>query len=133
MSRTILMLEDDEDDRYLSQAIFDENHSNVVLEIVSKRADLDAYLRKAISGSVAIPALILLDYHMDAVDILKSLKSDSRLKHVPVVVLSGAVHPDVIKESYALGASSFIQKPSDKVEEKISNFIKYWFEVAELA
>jgi CheY-like chemotaxis protein len=133
MSRTILMLEDDEDDRYLSQAIFDENHSNVVLEIVSKRADLDAYLRKSASGSVQIPALVLLDYHMDAVDILKSLKSDARFKHIPVVVLSGAVHPDVIKECYALGASSFIQKPSDKVEEKISKFIRYWFEVAELA
>ena len=127
------MLEDDEDDRYLSQAIFDENHSNVVLQIVSKRTDLDDYLRKSASGKAAIPALVLLDYHMEAIDILKFLKSDPRFKHIPVVVLSGAIHPDVVKECYALGASSFIQKPSANVEEKISNFMKYLFEVAELA
>jgi CheY-like chemotaxis protein len=132
MSHTILMLEDDDDDRYLSKAIFDENHSNVALEIVSKQTDLEDYLQNAASRRSPLPALILLDYHMGALDILRSLKSDLRFKHIPVVILSGAVHPDAIKECYALGASSFIQKPSTNAEDKVSKFIKYWFEVAEL-
>jgi CheY-like chemotaxis protein len=129
------MLEHDEDDRYITQAIFKENHPNISLEFVHHSHDLTKYLETCNAKGTLLPLLILLDYHaspLSAVEILKKLKSDERFNHIPVIVLSGTVHPDVIKDCYVHGASSFIQKPSANVETKISTFMRYWFEVVEL-
>lgn len=135
MNRTIIMLEDDEDDRYISQAVFGENHADVTLRFVNTSHELLNLLQTFTDTNTPLPALILLDYHaspLNAIEILKNIKSKSAYKHIPVVVLSGSVHSDIIKDCYAHGASSFIQKPSANVENKISAFIKYWFGVVEL-
>lgn len=135
MNRTIIMLEDDEDDRYISQAVFGENHADVTLKFVSTSHELMSLLQTYVISKSLLPAMILLDYHaspLNAVEILKELKSEPAYKHIPIVVLSGSVHPDIIRDCYAHGASSFIQKPSANVENKISAFIRYWFGVVEL-
>lgn len=133
MNRTILMLEHDDDDRYITQAIFDENQYRVSLNFVSDR---DAFWEQLKSSSV-LPSLILLNYHagpLTAVGILDELKSNPRFQYIPVVVLSGSVKQDMVKECYHAGASSFIQKPSSNkiATDKITNFIRYWFETVEL-
>lgn len=133
MNRTILMLEHDDDDRYITQAIFDENQYRVSLNFVSDR---DAFWEQLKSSSV-LPSLILLNYHagpVTAVGILDELKSNPRFQYIPVVVLSGSVKQDMVKECYHAGASSFIQKPSSNkiATDKITNFIRYWFETVEL-
>jgi CheY-like chemotaxis protein len=135
MNRTILMLEHDEDDRYITRKIFEENHPDISLAFVHNSFDLTKHLETCIVKETMLPLLILLDYHaspLSAVEILKKLKSDKRFNHIPVIVLSGTVHSDIIKDCYVHGASSFIQKPSASVETKISTFIRYWFEVVEL-
>jgi CheY-like chemotaxis protein len=137
MNRTILMLEHDEDDRYITQAVFDENQYHVNLHFVASRDDFWSYLKSVPTPTTSVPSLILLNYHTGAgtaVELLTELKRDNRLQHIPVVVLSGSVKPDIVKECYQAGASSFIQKPSSSqsTSEKISNFIRYWFETVEL-
>jgi CheY-like chemotaxis protein len=138
MNRTILMLEHDEDDRYITQASFDEARVDVSLKFVTNSQDLFNYLHACKTKKSVFPALILLNYHaypLSASEILKNLKSDPELSRIPVVVLSGSVREDIVQECYASGASSFIQKPwsSDETSLKISNFIRYWFETVELA
>jgi CheY-like chemotaxis protein len=133
MNHTILMLEHDDDDRYITQAIFDENQYRVSLNFVMDRDAFWEYLR----SSSVLPSLILLNYHagpVTAVGILNELKSNPRFQYIPVVVLSGSVKQDMVKECYHAGASSFIQKPSSNktATEKITNFIRYWFETVEL-
>jgi CheY-like chemotaxis protein len=133
MNRTILMLEHDEDDRYITQAIFDENQYRVSLNFVTDRDAFWEYLK----SSSVLPSLILLNYHagaLTAVGILNELKSNPRFQYIPVVVLSGSVKQDMVKECYHAGASSFIQKPSSNktATDKITNFIRYWFETVEL-
>jgi CheY-like chemotaxis protein len=138
MNRTILMLEYDEDDRYITQAVFDEGGVDVTLEFVTNSQELFSHLHACKTKEPVFPSLILLNYHaypLSASEILKTLKSDPALSHIPVIVLSGSVRQDIVQECYALGASSFIQKPwsSDDTRAKISNFIRYWFETVELA
>lgn len=137
MNRTILMLEDDEDDRYITQTIMDDNAYNVCIKFVSNSHDLFDNLRSWHADSTPFPSLIILDYHtfpMNASQILKELKSDAALMHIPVVVLSGTGNGEIIRQCYREGASSFIRKPSTSLgtNMKISTFIKYWFETVEL-
>lgn len=137
MRPTILMFEHDEDDRYITQTFFDENKFRVNLQFVTNREDFQRSLKDLTSKSEG-PSLILLNYHtgpVTAVELLQEIKSDSRFKHIPVVVLSGTVRPEIIKDCYHAGASSFIQKPSTAkgIHDKISSFVRYWFETVELA
>lgn len=136
MNRTILMLEDDEDDRYITQTVFDENHADVTVQFTNSSQQLMKYLQESHGKKSGVPSLILLSYHAIAsntVETLKELKANEAYRHIPVVILSGSIHAAIVKECYFHGASSFIQKPSSNVEIKISNFIKYWFETVALA
>jgi CheY-like chemotaxis protein len=133
MKRTILMLEHDEDDRYVTQAYFDEQQFDVTIIFVSNSQEFFDHLSRA----GLLPSLILLNYHtypQSAADILRELKSNPKVAHIPVVVLSGSVRTDIIRQCYADGASSFIQKPSgsEETSAKIGNFIRYWFKTVEL-
>lgn len=131
------MLEHDDDDRYITQAVFDENHYPVQIQFVDNSNDLFAFLISCDKKLASFPALILLNHYaapLNAVDILRDLKSDLRFSHIPVVVLSGTVNPDIVQRCYAMGASSVIRKPSSGagVNEKISMFVRYWFDTVEL-
>lgn len=74
------------------------------------------------------PDAILLDMKlpvMDGMDVLKHLKMDPQLRHVPVEIISGY---DVRKEAIELGAFDFVKKPADAESlqnafNKIENFI----------
>lgn len=131
----ILMLEHDEDDRYVTQAFLDENQHNIQIDYVRNSDDFFSYLSQR--ASQELPSLILLNQHaapMNALQILKQLKSSEDYSHIPVVVLSGSKSRQMVRECYALGANSFIQKPdsSHATDHKISSFIQYWFETVEL-
>jgi CheY-like chemotaxis protein len=133
MPRTILMLEHDEDDRYITQAVFDEHQYNVTLQFVTDKDEFFAELKK----SSTKPSMILLNYHAgptNAVDIITELRSTRSYRAIPVVVLSGSVSREVIDGCYAAGASSFIQKPSKSqdTDAKIGAFFQYWFRTVEL-
>lgn len=129
------MLEHDEDDRYITQAVLDEINSKITIEFVTNANDLFAYLEKC--NDKTLPSLILLNFHaspIHAPEITKKIRGDVRFKHLPVVIVSGSVNQNVLKESYDAGASSFIVKPStdSQTTSKISTFIRYWFETVEL-
>jgi two-component system, response regulator len=137
MKRSILMLEHDDDDRYITQAVFDENNYSVKLHFVDNSNDLFAFLISCEQQQIAYPALILLNHYaapLNAIDILKDLKASSKYAHIPVVVLSGTINHEVVHNCYAVGANSFIKKPasSGEINKKISSFIRYWFETVEL-
>jgi len=137
MARNILMLEHDEDDRYITQAIFDEHRYPIKLKFVNDSDELFSYLRNCEEKKEHFPSLILLNYHTapsNSVEIIHTLKQRKQFSHIPVVVLSGSVAPEIVQECYAVGACSFIQKPamSEETDAKISNFFNYWFETVEL-
>jgi CheY-like chemotaxis protein len=137
MANTILMLEHDDDDRYITQTVFDENNYAVKVKFVNNSQEFFDFLKDCDAGKNEYPSLILLNYYagpLNAVQILRLLKEDDRYSSIPSVVLSGYRNDSIVKESYRYGASSFIEKPATAVRtnEKLDSFIEYWFRTVEL-
>ena len=138
MKKTILMLEHDDDDRYITQEVFKENNYDVKLEFFSNSFDLLNHLHTTKPGGQGFPSLILMSFvtfPMSAIDLLKEVKSNPEFAHIPMVVLGGHLSDEVITRCYAAGASTVIQKPDSVAgtNRKIDSFIRYWFETATLA
>ena len=82
-------------------------------------------------GSVRLPRLILLDLNlprMNGLEVLQRVKSDSRTRHVPVVVLTSSQEERDVIESYELGVNSYIIKPVDfdKFMDAVGGLGFYW-------
>ena len=126
------MLEHDEDDRYITQAVLDDLKADVSIEFISNSLDL---FKRLESGDAV--DLLLVTYRatpQNAAEILKRLRVHPDLKKLPVVVLSGVAKASIVEECYLAGASSFITKPSTDRETtaKIKCFLEYWFKTVEL-
>ncbi len=84
-----------------------------------------------------LPILILLDLKMPNVcgkTVLKKLKSDEKLKSIPVVILTSSDLESDLEECYRLGANSYIVKPISFGEfvEKVKSIPLYWLLVNSL-
>jgi CheY-like chemotaxis protein len=141
MPITILMADDDPDDRRLTQEAFEEGRLINDVRFVENGEQLLDYLRK--QGAYAAPAdaprpgLILLDLNMPRKDgrtVLKELKTDPELRQIPVVVLTTSKADEDIYKSYDLGVNSYIVKPVtfEALVDILQTLEKYWFEIVEL-
>ncbi|MFW6333876.1 MAG: response regulator, partial [Desulfosalsimonas sp.] len=70
----------------------------------------------------------------DGFDVLKEMKSNPDLAHIPVVMLTTSERDEDVIRSYEHGACSFIRKPVsfDKLREAMHNFTLYWTLVARI-
>lgn len=138
---TILVAEDDADDRLLLKDAFSESSLANELRFVEDGEELLAYLRRegeyADPGDAPIAGLILLDLNMPKMDgreALTIIKNDAVLRSIPVVVLTTSAEEDDVFYAYRLGVSSYISKPV--TFEGLVNVVKvlnaYWLEVVEL-
>jgi CheY-like chemotaxis protein len=139
---TILICDDDEDDRMLTQQALEDAHISNNLRFVEDGEQLLDYLyqRGAYSGETGKaprPGLILLDLNMPKMDgreALKVIKEDKTLHDIPVVVLSTSGFDQDIVRSYQLGVNSFITKPVtfSGLVEAMNVLGRYWLEIVEL-
>jgi CheY-like chemotaxis protein len=138
---TILMAEDDPDDRMLTQEAWEENRLANCLHFVEDGEQLIDYLHRR--GSYAdlsnepLPGLILLDLNMpkkDGREALKDIKADPKLRRIPVVILTTSKAEEDILRTYNFGANSFITKPVtfEGLVEVVRTLAQYWFEIVEL-
>ena len=82
-------------------------------------------------ASAPRPAFILLDYHlpdMSGDEVLEAIKSEERLKAIPVIAFSGATDPRNVQSMYQEGASSFVPKPHDAEALRLTTekMMAYW-------
>lgn len=135
---TILMADDDPDDRLLTRDALEESHLLNDFETVEDGEELMEYLhRKGKYADKPRPGLILLDLNMprkDGREALREIKSDPVLRRIPVVVMTTSKAEEDILRSYDLGVNSFIVKPVtfDTLVEMLQTIGKYWFEIVEL-
>lgn len=138
---TILLADDDPDDRMLAKDAFDESRLSNTFEMVEDGEELMDYLhhRGKYAGAEArpLPGLILLDLNMpkkDGREALKEIKSCPELKRIPVVVLTTSKAEEDILRTYDLGVNSFVVKPVtfEALVDVLKTFGKYWFEIVEL-
>jgi CheY-like chemotaxis protein len=141
MPITILMADDDADDRQLTREALEDARLINDIRFVENGEELLDYLRH--QGKYAPPAeaprpgLILLDLNMPRKDgrvVLKELKQDPDLRTIPVVVLTTSKSDEDIYRSYDLGVNSYIVKPVtfEALVDILQTLEKYWFEIVEL-
>jgi len=141
MPITILMADDDADDRQLTREALEEGRLINEIRFVENGEELLEYLRK--QGKFAPPAeaprpgLILLDLNMPRKDgraVWKEIKSDPAFRTIPVVVLTTSKADEDVYKSYDLGVNSYIVKPVtfEALVDILQTLEKYWFEIVEL-
>jgi CheY-like chemotaxis protein len=138
---TILMADDDPDDRFLVQEAFVESRLSNPLAFVKDGQELLDYLccrdQYSQPGLAPRPGLILLDLNMprkDGREALEEIKADPELRRIPVVVLTTSEAEEDILCTYDLGVAGFITKPVsfNGLVEVIQSVTRYWFEIVEL-
>jgi CheY-like chemotaxis protein len=136
-NRRILLVEDDPDDAEL--IVTGLRRSNLVNDIDVARDGVEAldylYRRGAFAGrTTPDPLLVLLDLKMPRLDgreVLQQIKSDPRLRSLPVVVLTSSANERDVASGYALGANAYVVKPvhfGDLVEA-VSQIGLFWIVV----
>ena len=139
---TILMADDDEDDRLLTANALERSRLINQMKFVTDGDDLMQYLRnEGVYADGGVPAprpgLILLDLNMpkkDGREALAEIKGDPALRRIPVVVLTTSSAEEDIVRSYDLGVNSFISKPVtfEGFAAVMQTLACYWFELVEL-
>jgi CheY-like chemotaxis protein len=140
-SNIILIADDDADDRLLIKEAFEESEWKNPLHFVQDGVELLDYLYRqnkfAVLAGEPLPDLILLDLNMprkNGIEVLEEIKSDERLKTIPIIVFTTSKAEEDILRSYNLGVNSFITKPVsfDLLVELTKSLAKYWFEIVKL-
>jgi len=138
---TILMADDDADDREFTRSAMQESRLANDLRCVEDGEELLDYLyrrgRYADPKDSPRPGLILLDLNMPRLDgreALREIKADPKLRHIPVVVLTTSKTEEDILRSYNLGANCFITKPVtfEGLVDVVKVLDKHWFQLVEL-
>lgn len=138
---TILMADDDPDDRELTREAFQENHLANDLRFVEDGEELMDYLNRrgkyAPPAAAPRPGIILLDLNMprkDGREALEELRRDPRLRGIRVVIMTTSKAEEDVVRSYDLSAASYITKPVtfDRLVEVVRALGKYWLEIVEL-
>jgi CheY-like chemotaxis protein len=138
---TILMVDDDPDDRLLFKEACSEVRLRNSLEFLENGEQLVDCLKR--QGDYAdlegepYPGIILLDLNMplkDGREALEEIKADPKLRHIPIIVLTTSKDEDDILSSYGLGASSYIVKPIslDRLMRVVNSIGEYWVEIVEV-
>lgn len=138
---TILMADDDPDDRQMTKEAFDNSHLRNDLRFVEDGVELLDYLNRrgrfSDPDASPRPGLILLDLNMprkDGREALQEIKADPRLKNIRVVILTTSNAETDIIRTYDLSATSYITKPVTfaALLDVVQTLGKYWLEIVEL-
>ncbi len=125
----VVIVDDDPDDiDFLISALTQIIPAERIVTIMNSKSFIQ-YLEKLNISSH--PDLIIMDKNMPDItgkQLIELLKSIPHLKYIPVVVVSGTVHPWEMKDLYEAGASSIMKKPSTFTEwvDLVNSIARIW-------
>lgn len=132
----VLLVEDNPTDAELCIHVLQEHRLGNPVAWVKDGAEALDYLhrRGAYAGAGAgwsPPRIVLLDLRLpkvDGIEVLRAMKSDERLRTLPVVVVTSSREDRDLVESYQLGVNSYVQKPVkfDEFARSVANLGFYW-------
>lgn len=140
-SITILVADDDTDDRLMIAEALRESRLANDIRFVENGEELMQYLERKgeyqNEETSPRPGIILLDLNMpkkDGREALREIKADPKLRGIPVVVLTTSKTEEDIYRTYDLGVNSFITKPVtfDALVSITRSLGHYWFEIVAL-
>lgn len=115
--KRILLVEDNANDAELTLTALAENHFANEVDLVRDGAEALDYLfrrDKYVSRGNNNPALVLLDLKLpkvDGLEVLEQIKTDVKLRTVPVVMLTSSHEEQDLIKSYDLGVNAYVVKP----------------------
>lgn len=140
-SITILMADDDSDDRMLTERALKKNNIVNDFRWVEDGEQLLDYLNRRGDYSdpekSPRPGIILLDLNMprkDGREALSEIKKNESLRRIPVVVLTTSKEEEDILRSYDLGVNSYITKPVtfQGLVDAMNTIGRYWLDIVKL-
>jgi CheY-like chemotaxis protein len=132
--KRILLAEDNPKDVELALEALEENKLANDVVVVRNGAEALDYLYRRGEFSTrpeGNPAVVLLDLKMpkvDGLEVLRQIKTDERLKVVPIVMLTSSREEQDLVKSYELGANAYVVKPIDfqQVIEAVKQLGLFW-------
>jgi CheY-like chemotaxis protein len=113
----VLLVEDDPGDELLTrEALADQRVPHRLHVVRDGQAAIDFLYRFGEHEDAPRPDLIILDLNLPKFsghEVLKQIKADARLTHIPVVVLSTSQAQEDVMGSYRNHANAYIAKPTD--------------------
>jgi two-component system, cell cycle response regulator DivK len=108
MSRTILLIEDNEQNRYLLTFLL-EQHGYTVVPASDGPRGIEI-------ARTLVPLLILLDVQLPTMDghaVARALRRNQALQHTPIIAVTSYAMPGDREKALAAGCTGYIEKPID--------------------
>lgn len=132
----VLVVDDNEGDQILAREAFADAAENCVVDAVSRG---DEALERMLPedgpsedpGAPELPDLLILDINLPGTsgrDVLKKIRANPRLCHIPIVVMSGSRAAQDLVAAYGGFANSYVVKPFDldELTEVAKSIVHYW-------
>jgi CheY-like chemotaxis protein len=134
-SRTILLVDDNEDDVFIMQSVFQKLQIPNPIQTLTDGDDAIAYLngegRYSDRTRYPLPAVVLLDLNMprrNGFEVLAWIRAQPALKNLTVYILSASTRQVDVEQALALGANWYLIKPSQL--EALIDLMAAWHCVA---
>ncbi|UBF30492.1 response regulator (plasmid) [Kovacikia minuta CCNUW1] len=134
----ILLVEDNPGDIRLTQEVLKEGKIHNHLNVVEDGEKAIAFLHQIEPYShVPLPDLVLLDLNLprrNGLEVLKMIKSNESLRHIPVIIFTTSQAEDDIASAYKLYANCYIIKPIDleQFTRSIKSIEDFWLTIVKL-
>jgi CheY-like chemotaxis protein len=133
--KTLLLVEDSEDDIFLIKRSFTRADIHFDLQVVQDGDEAVEYLSGegdfADRTKYPLPTLVLLDVKLpcrSGLEVLSWIRSQPQLKGLPVVMLTSSAEPEDIDRAYRNGANSYLVKPInyEQLDKMLPLLMEYW-------
>lgn len=133
--KVVLVLEDDENDRFfLERAFKDNNFDGQLIFLENGQAGIDYVSGAGPYGDRKehpLPDIVIADLKMPRVggiEFLRWMKERADFKSIPVIMLSASGQERDVKDAYCHGANAYLMKPSQPSErrELVRHLLDFW-------
>lgn len=134
----ILLVEDNPGDIELTlEAFSDGRIRNCIHTVMDGEEALDFLYRRGKYLNAPLPDVVLLDINLpkkSGMDVLATIKQDSELRHIPVVMLTSSEAEADILKGHKLHANCYITKPVDLHQfiNTVQSIESFWLHVVKL-
>lgn len=113
----VLLVEDNPADVRLIQEGFSTTRARYRLQVVDDGEKAVEFMqRRGVFMDAQLPDLVLLDLNLpkkSGVEVLGEIKSDPRLRRIPIIVLTSSRFEKDVNTAYDRGANAYMRKPSN--------------------
>ncbi|WP_266366125.1 response regulator [Tellurirhabdus rosea] len=134
---TVLIADDDEEDRMLLEEAFMQNGLFDNSRFVEDGEQTLAYLQECFNpeSGQTLPSLIILDVNMplkNGIETLQAIRADRRFRTIPVLMLTSSRAE--LAKAYRLGANSYLVKPVHFADliQMVKELMNYWRDTVSL-